>query len=1389
MDDLSSNSSSRGRPRDSRCSRLCLLWPWQYIRKGFNKSLPRAAMPELPIPLLSSTLVPTAFLAWQKERLKPKPSIVSLFFTLHWTTFSWGITFGAFQGFLNASARPLILNYLIIAFMPDAPAYAGPEYVAMLLTIFGVVVLLEGWLKVIAGNTLSTEFGALILGWLVPLIHHKSARICRIETADKEEETDGNVDQTHRAATSEVALVAKDSIDTVSQFGWISNFPQCIVGIVAGTSTLIFLLGLPSIIGMTTMIISLSLNRLFANCGGRMAASEMAAGDSRLTVMREIVESIVPLKYLTWEEPYLNLIDRKREIECHWLYKMRLLTVTSVTIGRVSPVLAACATYTYMGLNDYPLTPNIIFASLAIFNALRMPLITIPLNLIQLKVMAVSFRRITGFLVLAEHKKCPEPKDNNVAVEFCNATFTWSPAIIPEDINETKRSGSTSSISSDTARSVAAAAAAGASNLQDDIQNEDAPIFKLSNINLTVQKGSLVGIVGRVGCGKSTLLSSLLGEVQLESGMVTALEDVGYVPQKPFILSGTVLENIIMGREFNQILLDAALIGSDFNADLKLLPGGLETEIGERGMTLSGGQKQRLAIARAIYKKPDLLVVDDALAAVDGKVATKIFTSICLNRCRKDKLTTIIALNQLSFLSDFDHIVFLVDGKIKDQGTYNELITNKNELFMQMIQSTGSSESLDDVEQSPIVQENNRKVLHSNSNSKDPEIKMLPTLLTVEDVIVENDVTNVSEIKKKEEQQEEEQEIESKEIEIVAEQDEAADKETEKTTMKEKGKLVDDDERRSGALSSQAIKHYLSAAGGWCWLIPGALLGTIAYGLMAANDLWLAGWVSPNNTLSTVQRASVYVGLSLGQSVAIWTLSMWNNCATNRASRAVHHDCINRLLHAPSSWFQKTPSGRIMSRFSGDMAMMDKMFAFISDDIMQFTFVLLSLLITICYILPEMVIILFVGLIFYGFGVVAVDRTNREAKREANLALSPVITTLAETISGRPLIHAMKFESFFEKKEILHTENWSRFTHFSSSAVQSGSMLTNIIAFFFSVAAAVLVYYKRNDLDDIALIGVALNYSFVLPYFLGLYSIMTMLLFNGVTSVERVLDFITGDLPQERPWVLPNDPPRSIFPKTGTLEFKHVNLKYRKELPNVIENINCTIQNGETVGIVGRTGAGKSSLIVGLFRIVDRPLIQGEILVDGVNLGDIGLQTARRALAIIPQTPLLLSPGSIGHNIDPFGKHSIDKIQECMRKVGLDPRNIEDEGSELSSGQQQLLALARLLLFDHVPKIIVMDEPTANIDSVTDDNIQRVIKEEFQGITMLTIAHRLNTVIGNDKMMVMDAGKVAEFGSPFELLNKENGRLSKMIGSLGKESANRLRKGAQDAADEKQKKE
>ena len=835
--------------------------------KGHSRSLSRAAMPKLPTPLLSSALVPVAFASWKDEQQKDNPSILSVILRLHRFTFLWGVGFGSIQGFLNASARPLLLNYLIIAFTTDA----SPESVALLLTVFGIIVLLEGWCKVLASNMLSTEFGAQILGWLIPLIHHKSARIRRIEPSEKKDDDDDDNDegdQTNRAATSEIALVSKDSLDTVQQFNWVSNFPQCVVGIVAGTVTLIFLLGVPSIIGMVTMILSLSLNRLFATCGGRMAASEMAAGDMRLTVMREIVESIIPLKYLTWEEPYLTLIDRKREAECKWLYRIRLLTVTSVTIGRVSPVLAACATFTFMGLNGYPLTPNIIFASLATFNALRMPLITIPLNLIQLKTMAVSFRRISGFLSLEEHEKCLPPESPNVAVLFDNASFSW-------DIEKTTTTTTTT---------------------DKGVAGKGAAPFKLDNIQLTVRTGHLVGIVGRVGCGKSTLLNSLLGEVQLTEGKVYALSDIGYVPQKPFVLSGTVLENIMMGRDHDDLLLQNALRASDFYQDLLTLSGGLETEIGERGMTLSGGQKQRLAIARAVYSRPELLIVDDALAAVDGKVATRIFQAVCDER-KISKLTTIIALNQLSFLPKFDLIVFLVEGVIHDQGTYDELLS-RCELFKTMVSVTGG-ESLDDVE-SPAVATSSRKILGGAAGGG---------LLGVFKAPVDAEV----------EEEEKREEVQKQGVE-KAEQTNAS--RTSNTNLCEAGRLVDDDERRQGALDSEAIRYYIKAAGGLWWLAGASVLGMCAYGQMSATDLWLAAWVSPNNTLSTLDRAGVYVGLSLGQSVAVWSLSMWNNCASNRASRAVHHDCIDRLLHAPSSWFQKTPSGRILSRFSGDMAMM-----------------------------------------------------------------------------------------------------------------------------------------------------------------------------------------------------------------------------------------------------------------------------------------------------------------------------------------------------------------------------------------------------------------------------------------------------------------------------------
>jgi ABC-type multidrug transport system fused ATPase/permease subunit len=289
---------------------------------------------------------------------------------------------------------------------------------------------------------------------------------------------------------------------------------------------------------------------------------------------------------------------------------------------------------------------------------------------------------------------------------------------------------------------------------------------------------------------------------------------------------------------------------------------------------------------------------------------------------------------------------------------------------------------------------------------------------------------------------------------------------------------------------------------------------------------------------------------------------------------------------------------------------------------------------------------------------------------------------------------------------------------------------------------------------------------------------MMMLLFNGVTSVERVLDYITStELPQERPWRLLNDPTREDgFPGKGALSLKNVSLRYRPALPNALQDVSIAIKPGENIGIVGRTGAGKSSLIAALFQIIDHPLRNGKILLDGVDIGKVGLHTARKALAIIPQTPLLLKPGSVLHNIDPFSKHSRENVEIALSKVGLETdRVLHAEASELSAGQQQLLAVARLLLMDEMPSVVVMDEPSSNIDGQTDALLQQVIKKEFNGVTMLTIAHRLETVIGCDRMMVMDAGQVVECGSPSVLLEKDGGVLARMVDSMGEEAAMALR--------------
>ena len=446
-----------------------------------------------------------------------------------------------------------------------------------------------------------------------------------------------------------------------------------------------------------------------------------------------------------------------------------------------------------------------------------------------------------------------------------------------------------------------------------------------------------------------------------------------------------------------------------------------------------------------------------------------------------------------------------------------------------------------------------------------------------------------------------------------------------------------------------------------------------------------------------------------------------------------------------------------------------------------------ALSITISIIIPTLIPVLFVGLFVYQFQIDAVDRSNRMAKRQTIAALSPIMTTLVETANGRTVIHAMNFQSFFCKKQYKNIDRWSNFNHFSSSTFNWGIWMTQILAVFFSIGAVVLIAVQKENYTDVALIGVALNYSFLLPYFLAFFSQNSMMVRMFFTAVERLMKYDESTMPQEPDWVLKTDPKKGTWPTNGTLEFKNVEMAYREGLPPAIRDVNVNIDSGKHIGIVGRTGAGKTSFIVVLFRIVDCQ--KGSVKLDGKELDKLGLHTVRRALAIIPQTPLLI-PGTLAHNLDPFDKYSENKLIEVVEKVGLKANGLKEKASELSVGQQQLMALARLLLREGSdrPKVIVMDEPTANIDAQTDEILQKVINEEFKGITMLTIAHRLNTVIGSDAMMVMDSGLVKEYDSAHNLLQKDNSLLATMVDALGNGVSNSLRSLAKEAADETKRK-
>ncbi|CAA7404918.1 unnamed protein product [Spirodela intermedia] len=857
----------------------------------------------------------------------------------------------------------------------------------------------------------------------------------------------------------------------------------------------------------------------------------------------------------------------------------------------------------------------------------------------------------------------------------------------------------------------------------------------LSNINLDIPVGSLVAVVGSTGEGKTSLISAMLGELLPLPDTNTSVVirgTVAYVPQVSWIFNATVRDNILFGSDFYQSRYGKAIEVTGLEHDLELLPGGDLTEIGERGVNISGGQKQRVSMARAVYSDSDVYIFDDPLSALDTHVGRLVF-----DKCIKDELrqkTRVLVTNQLHFLPYVDRIILVHDGAVKEEGTFEELSSN-GVLFKKLMENAGKME------------EQLEEKVDGDDNEEDTG---KPSI-------------NGESVKK---------------------EDAPVAKSDSKKTKEGKSVLIKQEERETGVVSAKVLSRYKSALGGLWVVVILFSCYFLTEVLRISSSTWLSIWTDQGapKTHGPGFYNLVYALICLGQVIVTLGNSFWLITSSLYAARKLHDAMLNSVLRAPMLFFHTNPLGRVINRFAKDLSDIDRNVAvfvnmFLGQVSQLFsTFVLIGIVSTVSlWAIMPLIILFYAAYLYY-------QSTSREVKRLDSITRSPVYAQFGEALNGLSTIRAYKAYDRMAAINGKSMDNNVRYTLLNMGANRwLGIRLETLGGLMIWVTASFAVMKNQRSEDQKAFastMGLLLTYTLNITNLLTAVLRLASLAENSLNAVERVGTYI--ELPSEAPLVVESNRPPPGWPAAGVIKFQDVVLRYRPELPPVLHGISFEIAASEKIGIVGRTGAGKSSMLNALFRIVEAE--RGRIFIDECDVSRLGLTDLRKVLGIIPQSPVLFS-GTVRFNLDPFSEHNDANLWEALERahlkdavrrnpLGLDAE-VSEGGENFSVGQRQLLSLARALL--RRSKILVLDEATAAVDVGTDALIQKTIREEFKSCTMLVIAHRLNTIIDCDRILVLSAGRVLEFDSPEDLLSNEESAFSKMVQSTGPANAQYLR--------------
>ncbi|XP_077585449.1 ATP-binding cassette sub-family C member 2 [Stigmatopora nigra] len=1058
----------------------------------------------------------------------------------------------------------------------------------------------------------------------------------------------------------------------------------------------------PSVLaGLAVVVLMVPINGLLANKARKFQIENMKFKDKRLKIMNEILNGMKILKLYAWEPSFEDQVQGIRGQELSVMKKFAYLSSVSTFIFSCAPALVSLVTFAvFLGVDsENVLTAEKAFTSISLFNILRFPLAMLPMLIAAMVQTTVSRRRLEKFLGGEDLESDIVRHDHNFssAVNICDGSFSW----------------------------------------------EKEGELHLKNVNLDVKPGRLVAVVGAVGSGKSSLMSAILGEMHSTKGFVNIKGSLAFVPQQAWIQNATLRDNIMFGSPLEEKRFQKVIRSCALAPDLDLLPGGDMTEIGEKGINLSGGQKQRVSLARAAYSQADIYLLDDPLSAVDSHVGKHLFDQVIgPNGILKDK-TRILVTHGLSFLPYVDEIVVLVNGVVSEVGSYNTLRASKG-AFSEFLDTYNKEHS------------NNNNGIESNSGDGQnvTEDGLVPE---GDDVQPDSQLEDTVAVTLKRENS-----IRRSQRNSRATSNSSIRKSENAAEINKGQRLIEKEAMETGQVKFSVYLQYLRAMG-WGYTAAVFMLYFIQNIAFIGQNIWLSDWTNDavdyyNRTYPAEMRdtrVGVFGALGVVQGLFVFLGTLLVANASIAASRILHSRLLNNILRAPMLFFDTTPIGRVVNRFAKDIFTIDEA---IPQSLRSWIMCLLGVLGTlfvICLATPFFTIVIIPLAVVYFFVQRFYVATSRQLRRLDSVSRSPIYSHFGETVSGLSVIRAYGHqERFLQHNETTMDENlksvypWIVSNRWLAIRLE---FVGNLVVFF----AALLAVISRDSLDS-GLVGLSISYSLNVTQTLNWLVRMTSELETNIVAVERVSEYSV--IKNEADWVTDTRPPKT-WPEAGRLQFENYMVRYRPGLDLVLHGISCDIGSTEKIGIVGRTGAGKSSLTNCLFRIIEAA--EGRILIDGVDISKIGLHDLRNNLTIIPQDPVLFS-GTLRINLDPFERSSDEELWRVLElshlkdyvsglKEGLQ-HEVSEGGENLSVGQRQLLCLARALL--RKSRILILDEATAAVDLETDNLIQMTIRKEFTNCTILTIAHRLHSIMDSSRVMVLDAGRIVEFDSPTNLLEK-----------------------------------